>query len=292
MIDSITRLRDLRYSNIIGEIITWDIQIKDIPVSKIRQSLDKSGIGAKALKDLQIRSIFTRAMKKLKDGRLLDEIDRDGDVIKFQLTRKERRSECIDHYYDCILTLNVETGEIKSEDNPELAKEAESLFAVVGAVRNGSDLSRLVQKLFESRADLFSINPRKGVAYFVPVAHREFADKVTNFFRECGGVMERFPVPDDGKGNASVSQAIDYGLAEMGAELEQSIREWDESTRPSTKKKAEEKIAELRFKHQCYAEYLGSKQNAATEQLKSLTQLMLEIGSETKEETKELETAE
>ena len=168
-------------------------------------------------------------------------------------------------------------------ENRELEQKAREMLEKVAGVRSGSDLSRLVQKLFESRADLFSINPRKGVAYFVPVAHREFADQVQQFFRECGGTLERFPVPDDGEGNSSVATAIDYGLAEMGKELEDSIREWDDTTRESTKKKAEKRIEELRFKHQCYAEYLGAKQTDARNQLNSLTKLMLETAEANKE---------
>ena len=283
MIDSLTKLRDMRYSNVIGEIITWDIHSSEVPVSKIREALDNAGIGAKALKDLRMRSVFTRAMNKLKNGRLIDEVSRDGDVIKFQLTRKEKRNDCIDHYYDCLVILNVDTGAVSCPENKELEQQARDMLDAVAGVRSGSDLSRLVQKLFESRADLFSINPRKGVAYFVPVTHREFADRVQKFFRECGGILERFPVPDDGEGNSSVATAIDFGLAEMGKELEQSIREWDETTRESTKKRAEKRIEELRFKHQCYAEYLGSKQTDAKTQLDDLTKLMLEIGSANKE---------
>lgn len=283
MIDSLTKLREIKFASIIGEIITWDIQTKDVPVSKIREALDNAQIGGSALKDLRMRSVFTRAMNKLKAGRLVDEVSRDGDIIKFQLTRKEKRSDCIDHHYDCLISLNVETGEITSPEDPALALQARDMLDEVAGVRSGSDLSRLVQKLFESRADLFSINRRKGVAYFVPVTHHDFADRVQQFFREVGGVLDRFPVPDDGKGNAPVAAAIDAGLADMGKELEQSIREWDETTRESTKKRAEKRIEELRFKHQCYAEYLGTKRTDAENQLQDLTKLMLEIGSVNKE---------
>ena len=51
----------------------------------------------------------------------------------------------------------------------------------------------------------------------------------------------------------------------------------------SDKKKAEKRIEELRFKHQCYAEYLGAKQTDARNQLNSLTKLMLETAEANKE---------
>jgi len=282
MITSVSKLREMNYENVIGEIITWDIRVGQVPVGKIREALEDAKLGANTLQDLRLRSVFNRAMNKLKEGRLIDEVERDGDIIKFQLTRKEKREGCIDHNYDCIINLNTESGEITCPEDEELAKRATELLDDVAEHRSSGDLSRLVQRLFESRADLFSINPRKGVAYFVPVIHRDFSDNVKQFFTAVGGVLERFPVPDDGEGNASVAGAIDYGLADMGRELEQAIREWDDTTRESTKKKAAKKIEELRFKHQCYSEYLGAKQTDAEEQLASLTSLMFEV--ETAEE--------
>lgn len=279
MITSVSKLREMNYEKVIGEIITWDIRVGQVPVRKIREALENAKLGASTLQDLRMRSIFNRAMNKLKAGRLIDEVERDGDIIKFQLTRKEKAEGCIDHYYDCIITLNAETGEISCAEDEELAKQASNLLDEVAEHRSSGDLSRLVQRLFESRADLFSINPRKGVAYFVPAVHKDFADSVKQFFTDVGGVLERFPVPDDGEGNASVAGAIDYGLADMGRELEQAIREWDETTRESTKKKAAKKIEELRFKHECYSEYLGAKQTDAEKQLAALTELMFEINT-------------
>jgi len=284
MITTVGKLRDMNYEKVIGEIITWDIRVGQVPVGKIREALEDANLGASTLQDLRLRSVFNRAMNKLKAGRLIDEVEREGDIIKFQLTRKEKREGCIDHNYDCIINLNAETGEITCPEDEELAKKAADLLDDVAEHRSSGDLSRLVQRLFESRADLFSINPRKGVAYFVPHVHKDFSDNVKQFFTAVGGVLERFPVPDDGEGNASVAGAIDYGLADMGRELEQAIREWDDTTRESTKKKAAKKIEDLRFKHECYSEYLGAKQTDAEQQLAALTSLMFETEEEPAEE--------
>lgn len=270
----------------LGEIVTWDIHGKIIRVEELRDAMTKADINPDALHDLSLKNAFKRATKGLKKDRLIDELKTDGDIIKFQLTAKTVLEDMIEHDYECLINLDTTTGKVTCPEKPELAKEAADLLDVAADTRTSQDVSRLVQRLFECNADLFPINRRKGVAYFVPAEHVEFTAKIENFMEGCGGIVERYPVPrGSAKANAGVKRAVESGLEAMAEELESAIEEWDTSTRKCTKDRAQEKIELLLHKHQCYAHYLGQKQG---ESLAKLEELKLRIvdacGGDTEED--------
>jgi hypothetical protein len=69
--------------------------------------------------------------------------------------------------------------------------------------RKTGDVTTLVQKMFSTRGDIFSIREQGG-AYFVPAELRGFTEQVEKFVEEIGGEMSRFPVP---KGTAEGTKA-------------------------------------------------------------------------------------
>ena len=92
-----------------------------------------------------------------------------------------------------MLKLEKQTGSVTC-DLPGLATLAQEELDRCIAVRTGSDVTRIVQRLFEKQADLFAIRPQGG-AYFVPIAHAAFVERVQGFLGRVNGRLLRFPGP-------------------------------------------------------------------------------------------------
>ena len=246
---------------LLGEIVSWDTRSPELGIDVIRNALSTAGLPDDVAKDLNSRSAFTRATKHLKENRSIDKVKEGKDgCVRFQLTRKELEDDHIVFQEECWVTINTTTGEIES-DNAAIEMQARALFAHAMQVRTASDITRMVQALFKAEADLFAINPSKGVAYFCPEQHREFTAKVEVFLSAVGGSLWRFPVPKGTKeGNKSVQEAVSSGLQTVLDELNECVNSWDDKTKNGTMEKVIKRWQLLEHKAKTYGEYLQSEQ--------------------------------
>lgn len=253
---------------LLGEIVTWDMQSTEVKYSDVLEALDNAGLSRDYAGEMRYTNAFSRASKHLKANRTIDRLKRKGDQQQYQLTAKQEVNDRIDYHYETVLDLDVETGSVYCEDNEDLADEATKLTAYAMQTRTSQDITRIVQRLFAENSSLFPINPRKGVAYFVPDEHREFTAKVQQFLVELGGRLERFPVPAGTEGgNESVAEAVSKGLQSLVDELEDAVDDWNQETRPGTFKRAEERLDVIQFKVEAYAQHLGEKQRELLDKL-------------------------
>jgi len=215
--------------------------------------------------ELRAQTAFSRAVKELREGRTIDRVARDKNtgVITFQFTRKhpDEAELQIDFAYEALCHLDTEYGTITCEDSPTIEAHAREMFKHAMAHRNTSDVTRLVQKMFQTHADLYAINPKKGVAYFVPQAHADFSAKVEEFLSALGGRLFRFPVPKGtAEGDRAVRASVEDGLHAIAAELEDAVNSWNEKTRETTFEKAITRWQQIKHKAEAYGEYLGDRQ--------------------------------
>jgi len=264
-------------SQLLGEVISWDVGSGEVGITQIRDALSNAGLPPIA-NDLNNRAAFQRALGELRQNRSIDKVnsDKDGKVV-FQLTKKEIRDDkYMDFDFETLVTLDTLSGDISSPDsNIELM--ARNLFAHAMNVRTSSDITRMVQKLFKDHADLFSINPRKGVAYFVPDQHKDFTAKVEHFLRLVGGSVWRFPVPNGTvEGNTSVREAVDNGLRALLEELDQASVEWSEATRDDTINRALDKFEAVQYKASLYATLLESRHSELVNHIAEAGKRLLE----------------
>jgi hypothetical protein len=262
---------------LLGEIVTWDLRSLEVSYTDVLQALTDAGLDPAAAKEMAPRSAFGRACKELKENRSIDKVSHARGEISFQLTKKEIRDDRVDFDYECRIVLNTETGDLKCDENPVIEQTARDLFAHAMQTRNAADVTRLVQKMFSDHADLYPINPHKGVAYFVPDAHRDFTAKIESFLTKLGGTLPRFPVPKGTiEGNASVRDAVNAGLETVLGELRESVDGFDAETRKSTMEKALEKFEVMRHKVECYGEYLDTKKDALLAELSAAKAALVE----------------
>lgn len=265
--------------NLHGEIVSWDLGSVEVPFQKVVDSLDAAGLPSDAAREMKAETAFGRAIKELKKDRTIDKFKKEGDVIQFQFTRKHLEESLgkIEFDYECKVTLDTDTGDIDCPESPEIELHARSMFAHAMVHRKTNDITRLVQKMFENAAELYPINPKKGVAYFVPEAHREFTARVEQFLESLGGRLLRFPVPKGTKeGNKSVRRAVEDGLATLVQELNAAVCDWSDTTRESTMDKAVERWKTIKHKAECYGEYLGERQSNLLAQLADAKQKLSE----------------
>lgn len=252
-------------SHLLGEIVTWDLRSMEIPLATIQTALRDAGLPEDSIGDLRTETAFSRAIKDLREGRAIDKIktDKDSRTVQFQFTRKhldESRVE-IDFQTEAQCYLNLDSGDIICHDSPSIEAHARTMFAHAVAHRTTSDVTRLIKRLFETHADLFSINPAKGVAYFVPECHRSFSAQMEDFLSALGGSLLRFPVPSGtDAGNRSVKESVDAGLLAMAEELRVARAEWSESTRHATMEHQLQRLQVVQHKAESYAALLGDRQ--------------------------------
>src|SRR4029077_10321795 len=126
----------------------------------------------------------SRACRKLSEQRIIRPVSEDAATVKFQFTQESREGDRFEYTLETMLTLDKQTGAVTCE-LPGLATMAQEELDRCIAVRTGSDVTRIVQRLFERQADLFPIRPQGG-AYFCPARHAGFVDQIQEFLNRVG----------------------------------------------------------------------------------------------------------
>lgn len=284
-------------TELLGEIVTWDIRSTEVSYQDVRDALVKAGLDPDAAKEMSTKQAFSRACKHLKENRQIDKIKSKNGVLSFQFTKKVFDGDEYEFDRECRVEVDCDTDDITCDEKPELATQAQSLLAHAMQTRNASDITRLIQELFKSHADLYPINPTKGVAYFCPAVHKGFVAQVQVFVEAMGGRLWPFPVPKGTEqGNASVRDAVSTGLSTLLAELDEAVDGWDDKTRTATMDKVQAKYDQVACKVDAYAEYLLGAQEGLMEKLQAAKSRMvdriIELGEkQADEETAQMEAA-
>src|SRR5688572_3586547 len=148
-----------------GEVIAWACPGLSVPHSALVRALEDAGLDPGVARELAPRHAFSRACKRLSEQRIIRPVSEDAATVTFQFTQESRADDKFEYTLETMLVLNKQTGAVSCE-LPGLATLAQEELDRCIAVRTGSDVTRVVQKLFEANADLFAIRPQGG-CYFV-----------------------------------------------------------------------------------------------------------------------------
>ena len=257
----------------LGEIITWKIQGVAISHADLLAGLMASNLDCDVAKELAPRNAFARACSKLDSERIIRKVAEDHATITFQFTREALEEGKFSYHFESLLFLNKHSGGITSE-NFELEQLAKEEFGRCLEARTANDVTRLVQRLFERHADLFSIRDQGGV-YFVPEVHHDFIKKVERFVKNIGGSLQRFPIPAGSpQGDHAVQEAVAHGLRAIIDEHLQAVQKFGEDTRPDTLRRAEEKVRATKLKIEGYSFYLDKKREDLEASLQQASELL------------------
>jgi hypothetical protein len=247
-------------TRLLGEVIAWACPGVCVTHSALVAALEAAGLDPGVARELAPRHAFSRACRRLSEQRIIRPVSEDAATIKFQFTQESREGDRYEYRLETTLTLDKQTGAVSCELSGLATLAQEELDRCIAA-RTGSDVTRVIQKLFERNADLFAIRPQGG-CYFTPQRHAAFVDQIQDFLSRVGGRLLRFPVPaGTEEGDRSVTRAVADGLAAVVAEHRAAVAEFGTDTRVETLQRAAEKIRSTRFKLTAYAEYLtGEKE--------------------------------
>lgn len=256
-----------------GEVVSWDCPGVGVRFAKLREALREAGLKEDLARDLLPRHAFARAAKKLAEDRLIEPVtaaETSAEMV-FQLTARSQDKDEIRYAADTKLFLDKKTGKIRG-DRTELVERAQRMLNDAVDTRNGSDVTRIMQRVFDEKADLFPLR-RAGGIYFVFAEHAPFVDKVQRFLVAVGGHFNRLPVvAGSGHVDAAIGEAVTVGLTSKAAEIEKAIAELSAESKESTKKRRIEEIETLKTKVEIYALYLDDR----TYELEQLTKKLSE----------------
>jgi hypothetical protein len=250
----------------LGEVISWTCGGVAVRHADLVAALRDASLDENVARELAPRHAFTRACKKLSDQRIIRQVGEDESTLRFQFTAEHRDGDRFEYALETMLTLDKRTGAIQC-GLPGLATLAQEHLDRAIEARTGSDVTRVIQRLFDRHADLFPIRPQGG-CYFIPDRHTPFVDKVHAFLGRIHGELLRFPVPAGTReGDRSVKEAVAAGLAALVAEHRDAVESFGGDTRPETIERAATRIRATRFKIESYAALLAEEKDRLDREL-------------------------
>ena len=251
--------KSLETSPMFGRIVTWQVKRGSTRTHQdVIDALNKAGLDPGVARKIMPKFAFSRACKKLQDEAVFDVVKESADSVKFQLTKKSMANEEWTYSKDTILTLNKITGDISCKKS-DIEQKAQKLLNEALEIRTTSDVTHMIQTLFEKNGDLFSIRDQGGV-YFVPVEYEDFTMKVEKFLNELGGELSQFPIPKGTKeGDRSIQNAVADAFLNLISDHESAMELFTINTRADTMAAAAERIKITRVKIEAYASYLQGK---------------------------------
>lgn len=245
-------------TKLLGEILSWSCAGLSVKHIDLVDALRDSGLDENVAREMLPRHAFSRACRKLAKDRIIRPLSENTTTLTFQFTSESRADGRYQYTLETLLKLEKQTGKVEC-DLPGLATYAQELLDHHIAVRDGSDVTRVIQRLFERRADLFPVRPQGG-CYFCPAEHRAFLDQIDEFVKKVGARLWRFPVPaGTPHGDRSVKEAVASGLSSIIQEHRQAVEEFGADTRDSTLERAAERIRLTRHKVSAYSAYLAEE---------------------------------
>jgi hypothetical protein len=206
----------------IGKIVSWSAPKEPISVTTLRVALINAGFDPDYAKDMAPRNAFSRSIKELNKERIIRKVDEDENEVKFQFTREALVNTEFEYTKECELFLNKSSGTVRGSSN-ELAHHAQSLVFHNMSIRISSDITRLIQKIFENAGgDLAPIRPQGGV-YFVPAAQDGLVVSVKQLLRDVGGELIVYSLEDDDDTKQSVESQLTAYLMARIEDFNQSI---------------------------------------------------------------------
>ncbi len=146
----------------LGTIVTWKAPTA-VRLDDLRAALAAAGFPLDYAPDLRPQNVLARALRDMRQGRVITRLQRvDHDTMRFQLTRVHTNAHAADYDREAVVTLDLRSC-VVSADDPQIERRARELVAEHASRRVTSDLSRMIQRIFDDRrADLVSIREQGG----------------------------------------------------------------------------------------------------------------------------------
>lgn len=276
-----------------GCIVTWTSP-KTISFATVRTALQLNGFDDKLAKEMAPRSAFARAAKQLDDDRIIRKVQETDSELEFQFTKEYLAQGELKYDREFSLYLSKANGTVRCESG-EMQDEAQRLVDHHLANREASDVTRLIQKIFEAeKGDLIPVRAQGG-CYFVPPTHSDLVRRVNDLLVAIGGSLGVWEISM--KSEATAAAVEGATLTHMLSEIDQfreTLATVDQESKPAVKQRRLHSIALFRQKLMSYAPLLRGMQaevDSAINEVESvLNQKVTGSFEESAEVTSEIES--
>jgi hypothetical protein len=231
-----------------GEIISWSAP-SGVHIDTLRAAAIDADIDPALFKDMRPSNAFRRAMHAMEENRIIRQTRGDAKWLYFQLTHEALISGEFHYSKETELKVAKDSGAVICDER-DLEAFAQNLVDQQMDHRYANDITRMIQKLFESNGDLISIRPAGG-CYFVPEQHTGLCDKVERFLQSIGGDASRWEQFASERNKQNAAAAIRDQINGMIAEYKTYVTDLDLSNQ-SKANRAAKRIADIRLKLECY----------------------------------------
>lgn len=235
----------------LGDVASWKVPA-EVTLKELRAGLVRAGLDEGLASDMAPRNALRRALREMSKNRVIRKLKQDGEILSFQINQEKRENGHLEFPYEADVELNVTTGALGGTDG-SIVTQARTLLDEHLEKRVTSDLTRLVQKVFDSRKAALIPIREQGGAYFVPDQHHDLIESCRVLLKAIGGNLRTFSVRLGSEDTAaSVAESMtDYLLGLIG-EFNKSCEEvtGDSQKRVSTKRFSE--IGDMKSKLSCY----------------------------------------
>lgn len=253
----------------LGQVIAWELPTgTNIKYVDLVDGLQRAGLETKVARQLLPRYAFARAAHKMSENRIIRSVvdDPNSNTLTFQFTKEFLQGDKYEYQFETNLILHKDTGRIECQLDG-LRQMATELLQQAIENRTTADITRVVKRLFEKKADLFPVKADGGV-YFVPEKYSAFVDQVEQLIQGLRGRLIRMEVPAGSKhAQNTVKGAVEAGLNQLIQEHAEAVESFGLDNRPSTLEKAMRRIDETKFKLEAYSAYLETLKPQMDERL-------------------------
>lgn len=243
----------------IGYVIAWTCPAM-VPVDTLRAALRAGNLPADLAPDLPAVSVLARTAHRM----ARDHSNTNGDntlsrrvnTTTRQLTRETSAGDRLDYTRETRLSLDAAKN--VTADDATWQHETTRAQSEATTTRTANDVTRLIQRLIESRAsDLIPIRAQGG-AYFVPQADQALIDTVDKLLAAIGGSLTQFACTLGHGTQESVAETVAQYMMAQIRELNEAIADVSATSRSDVKARRIADIGRLRSKLSRYGTLLGA----------------------------------
>jgi len=258
-----------------GEIVTWNAP-KSVGFTELKNAVTYGGLDEKIVRDMCPANAFRRSIHALEENRVIRKLSDSDDKLHFQFTEEYMSNDEFHYRKEADLILNKTTGIVHCSSY-DLQKQAQDLIDSNIQTRTKSDVTRIVQKLFNDHGDLFPIREQGG-AYFVPARHLGLCDKIEAMLMQIGGKLKRHELKESDTNKQNAVEMISDGIKDMITKYEKYMADM-KSDDPKVLSKGMKRITEIRIKLNAYKDVLADYGDEISDTLKKITKGLIESAS-------------
>jgi len=184
---------------LLGEVCWWNCQGIELTQEMLANVLHQCGFSDRYAREHNYRSAFIRTLRRMEEKRIIRLVKESLKYLIYQFTAEQLQDQDedtahLEYRQETVVVVNKETyretGDFASalvKGDPGIRQRIIDFFEVEKKKYNSSDISRYVQKIFRTEADIITLRSQ-GSVYFVPATYRHVVQKVERLAQMIEGL--------------------------------------------------------------------------------------------------------